>query len=114
MTFDANVTQALMLALTNLNMTLAGGGRENKSINYPIFSERDDEDIDNFMSEIVKVFVVNRVPDNRKYIVVASCLKGTATNFYDGLADITGWNVAGQLTNTQLKLMLEVRFRSEA
>ncbi len=32
MTFDANIAQALMLALTNLNMTFAGGGRENKSV----------------------------------------------------------------------------------
>ncbi len=30
MTFDANAAQALTLALTNLNATLARGGRENK------------------------------------------------------------------------------------
>ena len=59
------------------------------------------------MSEIAKAFTVNRVPDNRKHIVTASCLKGTAANFYDGLASITGWNVAEQLANTQLKLTLE-------
>ena len=96
-----------MLALTNLNMTLAGGGRENKSVNYPTFSGRGDEDIDDFMLELAKAFIVNRVSDNRKYIVAASCLKGIAANFYDGLAGITGWNVAGQLANTQLKLTLE-------
>jgi len=48
-----------MLALTNLNTTLAGGGRENKSVNYPTFSGRGDEDIDDFMSELAKAFAVN-------------------------------------------------------
>ena len=100
MAFDANAAQALTLALTNLNTTLAGGGRENKSVNYPTFSGRGEEDIDDFMSELTKAFTVNRVPDNRKYIVTASCLKGTAANFYDGLANITEWNVVRQLANT--------------
>jgi len=90
-----------------LNTTLTEGGRENKSVNYPTFSERGDEDIDNFMSELTKAFVVNRVSDNRKHIVAASCLKGTAANFYDRLVSITGWNVAGQAAATQLKLMLK-------
>jgi len=84
-----NVAQILTIALTNLNVTLAGKGRENKSVNYPTFSGRDDEDIDDFMSELTKVFAVNRVPENRKHIVAASCLKGTVANFYDGLAGIT-------------------------
>ena len=79
-----------MLALTNLNATLAGGGRENKSINYPIFSERGDENIDDFMLELAKAFAVNRVPDNRKHIVAASCFKEAAANFYDELVGITG------------------------
>ena len=114
MTFNANAAQALTLTLTNLNMTLAGGGRENKSVSYPIFSGRDDEDIDDFMSKLAKAFAVNRVPDNRKYIIIASCLKEIAANFYDGLASITGWNVAGQAAATQLKPTLEVQFRSEA
>ncbi len=74
---------------------LAGGGRENKSVNYSNFSGRGDEDIDDFMSELAKAFAVNRVLDNRKYIVTASCLKRIAVNFYNGLAGITGWNVAG-------------------
>ncbi len=108
-----NAAQALMLALTNLNVTLAGGGKENKSVNYPTFSGRGDEDIDDFMSELAKTFAVNRVSDNRKHIVIASCLKGTVANFYDGLASITRWNVVGQLANTQLKLTLEVQFWSE-
>ena len=77
-----------MLALTNLNTTLAGRGRENKSVNYPTFSEKDDEDIDDFISELAKAFAINQVPDNRKHIVAASCLKGIVANFYDGLADI--------------------------
>ena len=96
MAFDANAAQALTLALTNLNVTLAGGGRKNKSVNYPTFSGRGDEDIDDFMSELAKAFAVNRVPDNRKHIVAASCLKGTAANFYDGLAGIIGWNTQGR------------------
>ncbi len=107
MAFDVNAAQALTLALTNLNATLAGGGRENKSVNYPTFSGRGDEDIDDFMSELAKAFTVNRVPDNRKHIVAASCLKGTVVNFYDSLAGITGWNLVG-LATTQLKLTLEV------
>ena len=107
MIFDVNAAQTLMLALTNLNVTLAGGGRENKSINYPTFSGRDNKDIDDFMSELAKAFTVNQVSDNRKHVVAASCLKGTAANFYNGLASITGWNVAGQVVNIQLKPTLE-------
>jgi len=90
-----------------LNATLAGGGKESKSVNYPTFSGRGDEDIDDFISELAKAFAVNRVSDNRKHIVVASCLKETAANFYDGLTGITGWNTPGQLAATQLKLTLE-------
>ncbi len=90
MAFDANAAQVLMLALTNLNTMLAGGGRENKSVNYPTFSGRGDEDIDDFMSELTKAFAINRILDNRKHIIAASCLKGMVANFYDGLAGITG------------------------
>ena len=107
MTFDANAAQALTLTLTNLNMTLVGGGRENKSVSYPTFSGRGDEDIDDFMLELAKAFTINRVPDNKKHIIAASCLKGIAANFYDRLAGITGWNVAGQAAAIQLKLTLE-------
>ena len=107
MTFNANAAQALTLALTNLNVTLAEEGRENKSVNYPTFSERGDEDIDDFMTKLTKAFTINRVPDNRKHIVVASCLKGTVANFYDRLASIIRWNVAEQAATTQLKSMLE-------
>ncbi len=59
MTFDANAAQALILALTNLNAILAGGGRENKSVNYLTFSGRGDKDIDDFMSELTKAFAIN-------------------------------------------------------
>ncbi len=59
MAFDANAAQAFTLALTNLNATLAGGERKNKSVNYSTFSGRGDEDIDDFMSELVKAFAVN-------------------------------------------------------
>ncbi len=90
MAFDANVAQALTLALTNLNITLVEEKRENKSANYLIFSERGKEDIDDFIIELEKAFVINRVPDNRKHIVIVSCLKGIAANFYDGLVRITG------------------------
>ncbi len=90
MIFDMNVAQILTLVLTNLNVTLTEKDRENKSVNYPTFNGKDDEDIDDFMSELTKAFAVNQMPDNRKYIVAASCLKGMATNFYDGLGDITG------------------------
>ncbi len=55
MAFDANVAQALTLALTNLNAMLAGGGRENKSVNYPTFSKRGDEDINDFISELARM-----------------------------------------------------------
>ena len=89
MTFDANAAQAITLALINLNATLAGGDRENKLVNYLTFNKRDDEDINDIMSELIKAFAVNRVSDNKKYIVAVSCLKRTAANFYDGLADIT-------------------------
>ncbi len=73
-----------------MNTTLAGKGRENKSVNYLTFSRRGDEDIDDFMSELAKAFAVNRVSDNRKHIVAASCLKETVANFYDGLVGIIG------------------------
>ena len=59
MVFDVNAAQALMLALTNLNATLAGGGKENKSVNYLTFSGRGDKDIDDFMSELTKAFAIN-------------------------------------------------------
>src|SRR6266542_1271894 len=114
MTFDVNAAQAFTLALTNLNMTLVGGSRENKSVNYPTFSRRNDKDINDFTLELAKAFTVNQVSDNRKYIIAASCLKGTAANFYDGLTSITGWNVAGQAAATQLKLTLEIQFWSKA
>jgi len=100
MAFDANAAQSLTLALINLNMTLAEGGRENKSVSYPTFSERGEEDIDDFMSELIKAFAINRVSDNRKHIVAASCLKGIVANFYDGLASIIEWNVTGQVIAT--------------
>ena len=97
-----------------MNATLAGGGKENKSVNYLTFSGQGDEDIDNFITELKKAFAVNRMPDNRKYIVIASCLKETAANFYNRLVEIIGWNVAGQLVNTQLRPTLIAKFQSEA
>jgi len=57
--FDANAVQEFTLSLINLNVTLARGGRENKSVSYSTFSGRGDEDIDDFMSELAKAFAVN-------------------------------------------------------
>ncbi len=108
MAFDMNAAQVLILALTNLNATLVGEGRENKSVNYLTFSRRGKEDIDNFIAELKKVFAVNRVSDNRKHIVMTSCLKGIVANFYDGLAEIMGWNIARQMANIQLKSTLKI------
>jgi len=89
MVFDVNVTNALTVALTNLNMTLAAGGGERKAVNYLSFSRRDDENINDFITKLEKVFIVNRVADSRKHLVVISCLKGTTANFYDELVRIT-------------------------
>ena len=107
MIFDTNIANTLTLTLTNLNITLASRIKENKTVNYLTFNKRDKKDIDDFIIELEKVFAVNQVSDNRKYIVTASCLKGTAANFYDRLAGIMRWNVIGQAANTQLKLALE-------
>jgi len=93
-TFNANAAQTLILVLTNLNVTLVGESRENKSVNYPTFSEKEDEDINDFITELEKAFAVNRVTDVRKHLVMISCLKGIATNFYNRLVGITNWNTA--------------------
>ncbi len=95
MAFDINAANALTVILTNLNMTLVVGGKERKSVNYSTFSERGDEDINNFITKLEKAFAVNRVTDVRKLLVVISYLKGIAANFYDGLVGITNWNTAG-------------------
>ncbi len=114
MTFDANVANAFTVALTNLNTILIVGRGERKAVNYSSFSERSDKDINNFIIELEKAFVVNRVIDSRKYLVVISCLKWTAANFYNRLAEITNWNTVGQAVNTQLRLALIIRFELEA
>jgi len=69
---------------------LAVGEEKKKIINYPTFSEREEEDIDNFIIELKKAFVINRIPNNKKHMVAASCLKEIIANFYDGLAEIIG------------------------
>jgi len=71
-----------------LNATLAARKRENKTVNYLTFSERGNEDINNFIIELEKMFTINRMSNNRKYLVIVSCLKETAENFYDELAKI--------------------------
>jgi len=83
-----NVANILTLALTNLNITLTAEGEERKTVNYPTFSEREKEDIDDFITELEKAFVINKVPINRKYVVVASYLKEIVANYYDRLVGI--------------------------
>ena len=85
MIFDTNAANAFTLALTNLNITLAAEREKRKIVNYSIFSKRGNKDINDFIIELEKAFVMNRVPDNRKHIVIASCLKGIVANFYDEL-----------------------------
>ncbi len=114
MAFDANAANALTVALTNLNTTLVAKGGERKAVNYLSFSERGDEDINDFITELEKAFAVNRVVDERKHLIASSCLKGIAANFYDGLAGITNWNTVGQAANTQLRPALITRFWSKA
>ncbi len=88
MTFNTNIANALIIALTALNATLTAKEREKKIVNYLTFSERGDKDINDFIIELEKVFTINRMPNNRKYLVVTSCLKGIVANFYDRLAEI--------------------------
>jgi len=89
MAFNANVANTLTIALTNLNTTLAAKGRERKAVNYLSFSEKDNKDINNFITELEKAFVINRVINDRKHLVAISYLKGIAANFYDRLVGIT-------------------------
>ncbi len=90
MIFNANMANALIVALTNLNAILAGEGEEYKIVNYLTFSERGDENVDDFIVELEKTFAVNRIFDNKKHVIIASYLKGTAANFYNELAGIMG------------------------
>ena len=92
MTFNTNAAVVLILALTNLNNTLAKGGRKNKVMNYPIFSRREDKNIDDFINDLKKVFIVNRIADGRKYVVAVSYLKETVISYYDRFIRITNWN----------------------
>ncbi len=99
MTFDTNITNIFTLTLTNLNATLVEEGKENKTINYPTFSRRDDEDINDFITKLEKVFAVNKVANNKKHLITISCLKGIVANFYNELAGITNLNIVRQLAN---------------
>ncbi len=92
MIFDTNAANAFTLALTNLNITLAAEREKRKIVNYSIFSKRGNKDINDFIIELEKAFVMNRVPDNRKHIVIASCLKGIVANFYDELV-VYAWKI---------------------
>jgi len=70
-----------------LNVALIKG-KENKTVNYPTFSERGNKDINDFITELEKAFVINRVANERKHVIAISCLKKTAVNFYNGLVKI--------------------------
>ncbi len=78
----------LIVALTNLNTILTAGGEERKAMNYPTFSERDNENINDFIVKLEKIFTVNKILNNRKHLIITSYLKGIVTNFYDGLVGI--------------------------
>ncbi len=84
-----NAANMLTLTLTNLNAILVKGDRENKTVNYSTFSKRKDEDVDDFINDLKKVFAINRVMNNRQYIVIASYLKEIAVSYYNKLAGIT-------------------------
>jgi len=88
MVFDTNAANAFTVVLTNLNMILAARREERKTVNYPTFSKRGNKDINNFIMKLEKVFTINKILDNRKYLIVVSCLKRTATNFYNRLVGI--------------------------
>jgi len=88
MIFNINAANTLTVALINLNIMLVAEEEKRKVVNYLTFSERGNEDINNFIVELEKTFAVNRVYDNRKYMITASCLKEIAANFYDGLVRI--------------------------
>ena len=64
MIFDTNATNTFTLILTNLNMTLIEGIKENKIINYSTFSERRNKDIDNFINDLKKIFIINKIVNN--------------------------------------------------
>jgi len=51
MMFNTNTAQTFILVLTNLNTILVEEDRENKLVNYPTYSKRSDEDIDDFIIE---------------------------------------------------------------
>ncbi len=89
MVFDINVTNIFILLLINLNAILVKEGWKNKIVNYLTFSKKDNEDINDFIIELEKIFAINRVVDNRKYLIVISYLKKIAANFYNRLAGIT-------------------------
>jgi len=90
-----------------------GGERENKIMNYLIFSGREDKDMNDFIIKLKKTFTVNRIDYNRKHLITISYLKEIIVNFYDGLVDITNWNTVGQQFNIQLRPALIIRFKSE-
>ena len=79
--------------MTNLNATLVGGDRENKTVNYLTFSERDNENINDFITDLEKVFAINRIVNNRKHLIIINCLKEIVANFFNKLVGIINWNI---------------------
>ncbi len=90
--FDANVTNIFILALINFNAILIREDKENRIISYLIFSEREGENIDDFINNLKKAFAINRVANGRKHIVTISCLKSTTTSYCNKFNKITNWN----------------------
>ncbi len=62
--------------------------RENKIVNYSTFNKKGNEDINDFITKLEKVFVINRIVNNKKHIVMISYLKGIVANFYNRLNGI--------------------------
>ena len=103
----------LTFTLTNLNVILAGRSRENKTVSYPIFNRRENKNINDFIIKLKEAFAINRITNNKKYIIAISYLKRIVANFYDRLVRIINWNIVGQLANTQLREVLIMRFKLE-
>jgi len=89
MVFDANVANTFIFILINLNTILAEGIiKENKTVSYLTFSRKSNKDINNFISNLKKVFIINNMLNNKKYIIIISYLKKIVINFYDRINKI--------------------------
>ena len=89
MAFDINITNMLILILTNLNTTLVEKDQKNKILSYSTFSKRENENVNDFVNDLKKTFLMNRILNRRKHIVAISCLKDIIANYYNSLNGIT-------------------------